>query len=63
LTCEFCKAKGHRYNFTNRCCLVRWLRTAYKGHAKAYLDQYRIRNGETKMLELIAEVKASETNS
>lgn len=57
MTCEHCKSNPHVYNFNQRCCLIRWLRMAYKPHAKSYLDQYRIRHGEQAMLDLIADVK------
>jgi hypothetical protein len=57
MKCEKCQSKKHVFDFNNRCCLVRWLRGAYHPHAKSYLDQYRIRNGESEMLKLIAEVK------
>lgn len=58
MTCEACKTTT-RYNFNNRCCLVRWLNATFKPHAVAWLDQYQIRHGKTAMLELINEAKAA----
>lgn len=58
MTCNYCQTKSIcLFNFNCRQCLVRWLRMAMREHAKSYLDQYRIRHGESAMLELIAEVK------
>lgn len=58
MECKHCAEAKHIFNFNNRCCLVRWLRRAYKPHAKSYLDQYRIRHGEAAMLKLIEEAKS-----
>ncbi|ROH87985.1 hypothetical protein ED236_00380 [Pseudomethylobacillus aquaticus] len=64
MTCELCQRPvTYRYNFNNRCCLVRWLRRAYPEHAKSYLDQYQILHGRAAMLELIEAAKKSESKA
>lgn len=55
--CEFCYKEGGLYNFSNECCWVRWLKKAFKPHAKAMLERYQVKHGRSEMLKLIERTK------
>ncbi|CAB4127868.1 hypothetical protein UFOVP96_37 [uncultured Caudovirales phage] len=57
MSCEFCSENRGRFNFSNECCWVRWLRSAFKPHAKSMLERYQTKHGRSAMLELIRKVK------
>ena len=60
MTCQSCQQNRPIFDFTNRCCQIRWLNAAFKPHAKAWLARYRINHGEPAMLALIEAAKAAE---
>ena len=55
--CKYCNENRGRFNFNNECCWVRWLRRAFKPHARSMLERYEKKHGRASMLELIRKVK------
>ena len=47
MNCEYCNENRGRFNFNNECCWVRWLRGAFKPHARAMLERYQKKHGRS----------------